>query len=48
MAQKTYSGHGILALLDTCKKHNLTSNNSKLHIKNPDDLGSGWTITVEV
>lgn len=42
---KTYTGHGISAMLDTCARYGLTKDNSKLYIKSPDDLGSFWRIT---
>lgn len=45
MKQKTYSGVGISSMLHTSKQHNLTNLNSRLHIKNPNDLDSAWTIT---
>lgn len=45
MRQKTYTGHGIQSLMDTCKKHGLTRFNSKMVVSNPNDLDSKWIIT---
>ena len=45
--QKTYTGHGIMECIDICKKYGLTKRNSDLHIKNPMDLNSPWTVIVK-
>lgn len=41
---KVYSGKGINSMLKLCKKRDLTKFNSDLHIKDPTDLNSRWTI----
>lgn len=45
MKKRTYTGRGILSMLETCKKHNLTPANSTISIARDWDLGSPWRIT---
>ena len=46
MKQKTYTGKGLLNMLEVCKQYKLSNLNSKLKVKNPEDLDSEWTIVV--
>ena len=45
LTQHTFAGRGILSMLETCKAHGLTPENSTLHISREWDLDSPWRIT---
>lgn len=38
------SGYGIDSMMDASYKKHLTTDNSELHVKDPNDINSKWTI----
>lgn len=47
LKQRTYEGYGMQDLLDTCKRHNITKENSDLTVKDTNDPNSYWIVKVK-
>ena len=42
--KKSFSGTGLMEMLDVAYENGLTEENSVVKVKDPTDLGSKWTI----
>jgi len=47
LKQRTYEGYGWWKLLEVCKEHNLTKENSDLVVDNTNDPESHWIVKVK-